>query len=59
MGAVTTGGTIDGREFSETLFPVCLAPDLFGLESLGRRGFSLFSAGEVLPSVKVGRIKIS
>jgi hypothetical protein len=46
----TTGGAIDRRGFSETLFPVCLAPDLSGSESLVWEGFSLFSAGEVLPA---------
>ena len=47
-GRQTTGGTIDGRGFSETLFPVGLAPDSSGLEAFERKGFSLFSAGEIL-----------
>ena len=50
FGGLTTCRTIDRSTFGETIFLFCSVPEFRGAGGRRRRGFSLSSAGEILPA---------
>ena len=50
FSGLTTGGTIDRSTFGETVFLFCSVPEFRGPGGRRRRGFSMSSAGEILPA---------